>query len=172
MAIPLSRIREASQRAAVRSKVASSIVEARASGFQTAFLCHSHKDNDLVDGIASMLQESGWRVYVDWMDTSMPDTPDNQTATKIKAKIKDCNYFLFLATQNSMASRWCPWEIGYADGVKSNEKILIIPTSNDYGIAQGNEYLGLYRKIDEAANGLGLGAWNPGERNGVLVGSL
>ena len=62
------------------------------------------------------------------------------------------DWFLFLATSNSIQSRWCPWEIGFADSVKSYEKILIIPTEDDYGNWYGNEYLQLYKKVDEGSN--------------------
>ena len=51
-----------------------------------------------------------------------------------------------------MASRWCPWELGFADGKKSLDSILIVPTSEGTSI-HGNEYLSLYRHIDH--NSLG-----------------
>ena len=56
-------------------------------------------------------------------------------------------FFLFLATANSMASRWCPWELGYADGHKSLDRIAIVPTF-DGTTTHGNEYLQLYRRVD------------------------
>jgi len=102
----------------------------------------------------------------------MPETPNRQTALNIQNKIKDLKYFLFLATENSMSSRWCPWEIGYANGVKNIENILIIPTADRLGTARGNEYLQLYRRID-IADGGGLAAWQPGQTsNGVWVKEL
>lgn len=76
----------------------------------------------------------------------MPSTPNRETAAKIKAKIIQLDWFLYLATQNSAASRWCPWEIGYADGKKHIDKIIIVPTSDGYN-NYGNEYLALYRHI-------------------------
>lgn len=129
-----------------------SLDEALGKGSTTAFLCHSHKDQGLVLGLEATLRNAGWNVYIDWQDTTMPDTPDQITAAKIQEKIRRLDYFLFLATDNSMASRWCPWEIGYADGVKSLERILIIPTT-DAGKNYGNEYLSLYRQIDNDYRG-------------------
>ncbi len=100
----------------------------------------------------------------------MPASPNKQTATNIKSKIKIVDWFLFLATPNSTVSRWCPWEIGYADAVKANEKILIVPTTDDSGRWYGNEYLQLYRKIDEASNATtkrsGYAVFNPGSTSG------
>lgn len=93
------------------------IQEAKAARKQTAFLSHSHQDSRLAKSLQAFLQAQGWAIYIDWEDTSMPDSPTRETAEKIQAKIRDLDWFLFLGTQNSMRSRWCPWEIGYADGV-------------------------------------------------------
>ncbi len=116
---------------------------------KTAFLCHSHQDEALVKGLIVLLREQGIELYIDWLDHSMPEKPNKETASKIQRKIKDSNLFLFLATENSKASRWCPWEIGYADACPKN--IYIIPTSAGYE-TYGNEYLDLYKRIDVASN--------------------
>ncbi|RYD60607.1 MAG: toll/interleukin-1 receptor domain-containing protein [Verrucomicrobiaceae bacterium] len=144
--------------------------EAKSRGFQTAFLCHSHDDRSLVVGVVTLLHEAGWNVYVDWMDASMPSRPNRTTASKIKTKIVDCNYFLFLATKNSMDSRWCPWEIGYADGKKPIDDILIIPTSDGY-TSHGSEYLDLYRRIDLSTLN-DLIVVNPGASSGEYLRNL
>jgi hypothetical protein len=152
------------------SKIAT-LSEARRLGLRTAFLCHSHKDSDLVKGTANKLNENGWNIYVDWADTSMPDNPNRETAQRIQTKIVESHYFLFLATAHSMSSRWCPWELGYADGKKLNENIFIIPTSELSGKWHGNEYLQLYRRIDVASSGE-LAAWNPGQDRGFYLRGL
>jgi len=169
MPISYSQLRNAAgQREAI---LANSLEEAKQSGLKTAFLCHSHKDRVLVEGVVNLLLSTGWRVYVDWMDTTMPDRPNRITARKIKMKIEQCSYFLFLATTNSMSSRWCPWEIGYADGVKEIDDILVIPTRDDYGSHHGNEYLDLYRRVDFSTHNF-LCAWRPYEETGVFVSRL
>jgi len=158
MAIPQATIRRASAKASTTRLMSLSEGTLRQ---QTAFLCHSHKDKDLVAGVAVLLKESGWDLYIDWTDSSMPETPDRETATKIKQRIDGMRHFLFLATQNSMTSRWCPWEIGFADSKKGPENVLVIPTSDEGGRFYGNEYLQLYPRID--MNGLsGLAMWRPG----------
>ena len=169
MAISINELRNASLRFSTTKT--RTLSEARVLGSKTAFLCHSHKDNALVKGLVTLLQESGWQIYVDWADESMPDTPNRETAAKIKQRIVDHQLFLFLATANSMSSRWCPWEIGYADGKKPIDQILIIPTTD--GITTyGNEYLQLYRVIDKSDVGQ-LAAWQPGQsKNGVLLANL
>lgn len=153
MAIKIRNLRSAATRSG-RVVVAKSLNEALSLHKQTAFLCHSHKDYELAKGLQIMLKENGWDLYIDWEDNEMPAAPNEDTAKKIKSKIKITDWFLFLATGNSTSSRWCPWEIGYADAVKNYEKILIIPTEDDYGNWYGNEYLQLYRKIDEGSNNL------------------
>ncbi len=151
MAIKQRDLRSAAARAP-RVVIAKSLNEALSKSQQTAFLCHSHKDKNLVSGLQNLLNENGWNLYIDWLDEELPESPDKNTASKIKDKIGQLNWFLFLATANSTGSRWCPWEIGYADAVKRHENILIIPTEDDSGRWHGNEYLQLYRQITDASN--------------------
>ena len=102
-----------------------SLREARAQEERTAFLCHSSKDNDLARGLVRLLQDGGWRVYVDYEDTALPLMPDRETARRIRDAIRLTSFFLFLASPNSVQSRWCPWEIGFADGCKNEDKIWL-----------------------------------------------
>lgn len=149
-------------------KFAEVIKEAKAAQKQTAFLSHSHKDANLAKGVQAFLQAQGWEVYIDWEDSAMPDSPNRETAQRIQTKIRELSWFLFLATQHSMQSRWCPWEIGYADGVKKYDNILILPTT-DGARTHGSEYLQLYRYV-ESAEGGGFGAFPPGQRGVMLSG--
>jgi hypothetical protein len=146
MPIPQQRLREAALRASRTKFMTLSEAKSRL-GQRTAFLCHSHKDLDLVRGLQVLLVENGFEVYIDWQDTDMPAEPDRDTAERIKTRIKSLDWFLFLATANSVASRWCPWEIGVADNAKENPKILVIATVDQSGKWYGNEYLKLYRQI-------------------------
>ncbi|WP_291982980.1 toll/interleukin-1 receptor domain-containing protein [Candidatus Accumulibacter sp. ACC005] len=169
MAIRIDALRSAATRQA--TVVARSLDEARTLDVKTAFLCHSHQDADLAKGLVHLLSDAGWRVYIDWQDAEMPNTPNRETAQRIKQKIIDLDFFLFLATQNSMASRWCPWEIGYADGKKQLDRILIVPTE-DGAQTHGNEYLQLYRQITLSDKNE-LAVWQPGQNtDGVLVKNL
>jgi hypothetical protein len=135
--------------------------EAKVQGVKTAFLCHSHRDAELAKGLVNMLSEAGWRVYIDWEDVSMPETPNRETAERIQQKIRDLDFFLFLATANSMASRWCPWEIGYADGRKARDQLLVVPTTDGL-TTHGSEYLQLYRRVDRSTQGV-VEVWHPGQ---------
>ena len=117
---------------------------------KTAFLSHSHKDRDLAKGVEAWLKEHGLDVYIDWEDDEMPPRPTRKTAERIQEKIETCDWFFYLATANSAESKWCPWEIGYADKAKTKERLLIIPTTGDDGTLHGNEYLQLYDRIDRS----------------------
>ena len=150
-----------------RTSVIKSVYEALAKSKQTAFLCHSHKDVTLAEGLQVILAENGWDIYVDWKDHEMPEQPNKETATKIKQKIVDMDWFLFLATSNSTQSRWCPWEIGFADSKKLHDRILIIPTK-DSNKWYGNEYLQLYRNIEKTTGGE-LAAFSAAQSSGGVL---
>lgn len=137
-------------------------------GKQTAFLSHSHRDAELAKGLQGFLQSQGWLVYIDWEDTSMPSRPNRETAQKIKDRIRRLDWFLYLATANSASSRWCPWEIGYADGVKPIDRIVVVPTRDSAGHNHGNEYLDLYRHVSTADGG-GYGLFDPVNKRGPYL---
>ena len=169
MPITIDTLRNASYRS--RMVAARTLSEAKTRGLKTVFLCHSHKDETLVRGLINLMDEAGWCVYVDWADSSMPETPTRETASKIQNRIVDMNYFLFLATSNSMSSRWCPWEIGYADGKKPIDKILVVPTAEG-SKTHGSEYLQLYRRVDVSYLNE-LKVFQPGQTtNGILINTL
>lgn len=133
---------------------ARSLTEAKSFGMRTGFLCHSHKDRDYVKGFIALLKQQGIDLYVDWEDAELPEKPDRTTALRIQERIVQAKYFIFLATPNSVTSRWCPWEIGYANGMKDIDTLLVVPTTDASGQTAGNEYLDLYRRIDEFAGSL------------------
>jgi len=39
---------------------------------KTAFLCHSHRDSALAEGLQALLAEQGVALYIDWQDATMP----------------------------------------------------------------------------------------------------
>lgn len=114
----------------------------------TVFLSHSHKDKEIAQGFKNLLAQCGIKVYIDWEDSELREAPNKETAERIKEKIKKLDLFILLATKNSLSSRWCPWEIGIADGYKGYDMILIVPISDDYGNFIGNEYLKLYKRVE------------------------
>lgn len=167
MAISIATLRNAASQTKPQN-FAKSFDEALAKKLDTAFLCHSHKDKLLAEGLQNLLMRNGWNVYIDWQDTDMPDTPDQVTAARIKLQISTNEWFIFLATNNSTASRWCPWEIGYADSEKQHDKILLVATRDDNNW-YGNEYLNLYRRISTTKNGNFAVFSSGSQHNGILL---
>jgi hypothetical protein len=114
------------------------------------FLSHSHHDSDYVKDVVVFLRKMGVEVYVDWMDDTMPKETSGKTAALLKQKIKENDKFVFLATNNSIESKWCNWEIGFGDAYKYISKIALFPLKEDYTDWKGNEYLQIYPYIAES----------------------
>lgn len=83
MPISIDTLRSASSRSGF-AKSARSLTEAHTLGVRTAFLCHSHDDATLIEGLMALFYEDGWRVYVDWQDAAMPERPTRETAGRIR----------------------------------------------------------------------------------------
>lgn len=164
MPISLDKLDRAAARAAP-SNLAKSLQEARASLKKTAFLSHSHLDAKRAKGLQTLLAEEGWDVFIDWEHTSLDDRPTKETVQLIQAAINRADWLFYLATPNAGRSRWCPWEIGYADGKKSASAIVVIATSDSQG-TYGSEYLDLYAQISTTSVDERLGLFNPGSSTG------
>ena len=59
--------------------------------------------------------------YIDSRDLSMPKIISGETAEKIKDRIKKCKRFILLATDGAVESKWCNWELGFADAIKGKK---------------------------------------------------
>lgn len=66
-----------------------------ASNRYNVFLSHKHDEVDLVKQIKSILESLHYQVYVDWEDATMPNRTNGQTASKLKAKIRSLDKFIF-----------------------------------------------------------------------------
>lgn len=137
---------EAASRRVTASQQHRTLNEARAAGRRTAFLSHSHLDRGRALGLQRLLAEAGWDLFIDWEHNTLDERPTKETAAWLQLSIEICDWTLYLATPNSERSRWCPWEIGYADGKKGAKTIAVIATT-DSGGTYGSEYLELYRQI-------------------------
>lgn len=168
MEITYTRLRNAQRQPTVVTRTFS---EALRKSEKTAFLCHSHADKDLAEGFVKLAKQKGWSVYIDWKDSSLPDKPNRATADRIRTKIKACDLFIFLATHNSMNSKWCPWEIGYGDAARFGNNILIVETKDDHGRYHGSEYLQLYRRLTLLNEGR-FAAFDPGADRGTYASAL
>lgn len=150
MAIDITYLERAAHRASITARTRT-LNEATRAQQQTAFLSHSHLDKERAVGLQVMLGEAGWDVYIDWQHNTMDERPTNELSKELQLRMDMCTWLIYLATANSEKSRWCPWEIGYANGRKSDNSILVVPTTSGY-ITHGSEYLNLYRRLDLAAS--------------------
>ncbi len=116
------------------------------------FLSHSIKDAEIVRGSHVILKRLGYSVYVDWIVDPELDRAEvsRATALHLKKRMRQCNALLYLSTQNSVGSKWMPWELGFFDGF-SRGRVAILPVANrerdDY---VGQEYLSIYPYADVA----------------------
>jgi len=124
-----------------------------ASTVTTVFLSHSHKDADLVEPAILFLASQGVVVYVDWKDPTMPAMTSPETAARIKERITGCRKFIVLGTNNAVTSRWIPWELGIADSRNGMDNIAVMPVVPQYRSWEGQEYVGIYARLETADDG-------------------
>ena len=60
----------------------------------------------------------------------MPPYTNANTAALLKTRISDTSRLVLLANRNSKESRWIPWELGIADGVRLPTSIALFPASD------------------------------------------
>lgn len=117
---------------------------------KNVFLSHSSNDIDLLPYIITIIENHDGNVYIDKSDKNLPAITCRKTAAILKDEINKINKFIVFVTPNSKNSRWVPWELGLADGLKSMNDIALFP-SHDVANNQNNwieqEYLGLYNSI-------------------------
>lgn len=117
---------------------------------RSVFLSHKHTDISLVGNLKNLLSKFDILLYVDWLDRSMPIHTSATTANQIKKRIDQCDKFMFLATDEAIDSRWCNWEIGVADILKSQyDKMVLFPIKKGYRDWGGAEYMQLYPTIEK-----------------------
>jgi len=110
----------------------------------TVFLSHKHDEVDIVKRIKYLLEKLDSKVYIDWLDPSMPEVTSGATAIKLREKIEKCDKFILIATDAASESFWCNWELGIGDTLKyEKKKIAIFPVEPDNGDWKGKEYLNI-----------------------------
>lgn len=111
------------------------------------FISHSFTDQNLVRKLRAFFKDRGFNVYVDWIDDAQLDRTNvtSDTAELIKHRISQCKALAYITTRNIASSKWCPWELGVADGLLGKVCILPFLEGNKEQYAfRGREYLGLY----------------------------
>ena len=120
----------------------------------TVFISHKHDELDDVSDVIGFLEKNyNIKCYIDSEDINMPRYTSSETATKIKNKIKQCDKFIFLATNGAIDSKWCNWELGFGDANKFNGHIAIFPFKDSNTNYKGSEYLTIYPRIIKYTDG-------------------
>lgn len=109
------------------------------------FLSHAYKDREIVTGLALLIEDLGYSVYIDWRDDPSLDRDQVtvQTARQLKERMTQSKCLFYSVTPSATDSIWMKWELGYKDG--DNNRAAILPVSatstEDYS---GQHFLGLY----------------------------
>jgi hypothetical protein len=111
------------------------------------FISHKHNEDEFVYRLKDILERYGYGGYVDWEDEDMPPITSGDTALKLKERIKKAKKFIFIATEAAIESKWCNWEVGFADAHKYEDHIALFPVKKDFGNYKGEEYLQIYPSI-------------------------
>ncbi len=127
---------------------AQGLVGYRDSSKPIIFLSHKHDEHSIMQDVIAFLKKEGMDVYVDWLDESMPAYTNNETALRLKEKIRTADKFILVATSNAINSKWCNWELGLGDAAKYIEHIALFPINKNYQSFNGAEYLNIYPRIE------------------------
>lgn len=147
MILTKNKLREAAGKAKKEGYAESYITESYNYSLNyDVFISHSFSDKDLVIGLKYLFEKSGYKVYIDWIDDSglNRDNVNADTAELIRRRIETSRSLAYISTSNITTSRWCPWELGVADGMSGKACILPVMESS----FKGQEYLGLYPFIE------------------------
>lgn len=130
-----------------------SVTAATVRDYFDVFLSHSIADADVVLGIKQVLEESGLKVYVDWVEDAQMDrrAVTKETAAALRQRMKQSKSLIYLSSENSSSSKWMPWELGYFDGLKPDGVAIMPVLDRATDAFKGQEYLALYPIVQKDA---------------------
>jgi hypothetical protein len=113
----------------------------------TIFLSHKHDEKDYLKNAIAFFKRFGVDVYIDYNDSGMPKSTNGKTAARLKEQIVKNKKFVLLATEGSINSKWCNWELGLGDAHKYIANIALLVIKDDNVAWTGTEYLDIYPVI-------------------------
>lgn len=130
----------------IRKSLRASAAATPASATFDIFLSHCIRDARAVEGLKLLLERSGLRVYVDWIEDPELDRTgvSVQTAARLRARLRRSESLIFATSDASPSSRWMPWELGYFDGYRPDRVAVLPVTATASANFVGQEYLRLY----------------------------
>lgn len=124
-------------------------------GTHDIFLSHSYEDRELVLGVALVIEDLGFTVYLDWRNDAQLDRGrvTRETAARLRERMKRSRSLFYSTTEQAGTSKWMPWELGYKDGQSARVAILPVTSgSTDSNVYKGQEYLGIYPYVTRDRN--------------------
>ena len=117
------------------------------------FISYSSKDLEYVKKVASILEDQGFKVYIDDNDSVLDKTNVGEnTAKRLATIMNNCKCLIYVFTQNSAESFWCPWEMGYMSSC-NNFKCAVLPIVDVNRNIEHKEYLLIYPRIEQESHG-------------------
>ncbi len=116
------------------------------------FLSHSYQDKEKIFQVIQLFEETGYKVYIDWKEDAQLERSlvTEKTADLLRKRMKISKSLAYFTTSNIKGSKWCPWELGYFDGLKNNRCCILPVLDYESSSFKGQEYLGLYPYLDYA----------------------
>lgn len=113
------------------------------------FLSHAFADRDAVAEARGRIAAEGYSVYVDWIEDNDLDrsSADHRIADKLRHRMRQSGTLFYAVSSHSKASRWMPWELGFADAWAG--RVFVYPLDQEAGdYAKSVEFLSLYPLVD------------------------
>lgn len=114
------------------------------------FLSYRRKDRQYVRPIVDILKRLGAKIYIDYLDDSLPEKPNTETAAILRNRIQKSDKFILMATPNSSDSKWIPWELGLGDGFLNYNNVAIMPITQFSNSWAEQEYYSIYGYVRKA----------------------
>jgi hypothetical protein len=74
------------------------------------FISYSRRDKEFVEVLHKALEASCFRSWIDWQDIP----PTSEWWKEIEAGIEEAHTFIFIISQDSLASKYCQEELEYS----------------------------------------------------------
>jgi hypothetical protein len=146
----LRRVAEEPLRTAVRKDAQAILRDAAAQDQRSShdiFLSHNHLDKAAVLGLKTLLERSGYAVYVD--SESDPQLDPNKvnalTVEVVRRRLRGSRSLLYATSENAAESKWMAWELGLGDGL--GKRVAIVPVIGATGALATREFLLVYPEV-------------------------
>lgn len=111
------------------------------------FLSHNHLDKAAVLGLKTLLEWSGYSVYVDSESDPQldPSKVNASTVEVVRRRLRGSRSLLYATSENAVASKWMAWELGLGDGL--GKRVAVVPVTGVAVACGTREFLLVYPEI-------------------------